>query len=71
MAVFVTACVHHVGGACMNALALPLYGASPSAGVCRVCAHYDGLTRKYPNANFPNVVNLTSTVAGTTQAVAI
>ena len=31
---------------------------------------YDGLTRKYPNANFPNVVNLTSTVAGTTQAVA-
>jgi hypothetical protein len=31
---------------------------------------YDSLTRKYPNANYPNVVNLTSTVAGTTQAVA-
>jgi len=29
---------------------------------------YDGLTRKYPNANYPNVVNLTSTTAGTTYA---
>lgn len=30
---------------------------------------YDGLTRKYPNANYPNVVNLTSTTVGTTTAV--
>jgi hypothetical protein len=45
VAVFVTACAHHVGGECTNALALPLYGASPSAGVCRVCAHYDGPDR--------------------------
>jgi len=30
---------------------------------------YDGLTRKLPNANYPNVVNLTSTTVGTTQAV--
>jgi hypothetical protein len=29
---------------------------------------YYGLTRKYPNANYPNVVNLTSTTVGTTQA---
>lgn len=30
---------------------------------------YDGLTRKYPNANYPNVVNLTSTTVGTTFAL--
>jgi len=29
---------------------------------------YDGLTRKYPNANYPNVINLTSTTVGTTTA---
>jgi len=29
---------------------------------------YDGLTRKYPNANYPNVVNLTSPTVGTTYA---
>jgi len=29
---------------------------------------YNGLTRKYPNANYPNVVNLSSTVVGTTYA---
>ena len=45
VAVFVTACVHHVGGACMNALALPLYGTRPSSGVCRICDHYDGPPR--------------------------
>lgn len=30
---------------------------------------YDGLTRKYPNANYPNNVNLTSTTVGTTNAI--
>ena len=30
---------------------------------------YDGLTRKLPNANYPNVVNLNSTTVGKTQAV--
>lgn len=40
-----TRCAHHVGGECTNALALPLYGSNPSAGVCRVCAHYDGPDR--------------------------
>jgi len=29
---------------------------------------YDGLVRKYPNANYPNVVNLNSTTVGTTYA---
>lgn len=29
---------------------------------------YDGLTRKYPNANYPNRVNLISTTVGTTSA---
>jgi hypothetical protein len=29
---------------------------------------YNGLTRKYPNANYPNVINLSSTVVGTTYA---
>ena len=29
---------------------------------------YDGLVRKYPNANYPNVVNLSSTTVGTTYA---
>ena len=32
-------------GECTHALALPLYGARPSAGVCRVCEHYDGPAR--------------------------
>lgn len=40
-----THCAHHDGSCCTNALALPLYGPTPSAGVCRVCAHYCGPDR--------------------------
>jgi hypothetical protein len=40
-----TRCKHHDGSRCTNGIALPLYGATPSAGVCRVCAHYDGPDR--------------------------
>lgn len=32
-------------GRCTHALALPLYGERPSAGVCGICAHYDGPAR--------------------------
>jgi len=38
-------CKHHVGGECRHSLALPLYGARPSAGVCGVCEHYEGPAR--------------------------
>lgn len=38
------ACTHW-RDACTNALALPLYGATPSAGICRQCEHYDGPDR--------------------------
>jgi hypothetical protein len=37
-----------VSGKCTNELALPLYGDRPSAGVCRVCAFYDGPPRPEP-----------------------
>lgn len=40
-----TACAHMVGGRCTHALALPLYGARPSPGVCHRCEHYDGPAR--------------------------
>lgn len=45
MGLLVTACAHHIGGECTSAAALPLYGPRPSAGVCRVCAHYEGPDR--------------------------
>lgn len=32
-------------GRCTSPLALPLYGDSPSPGVCRICPHYRGLPR--------------------------
>jgi len=32
-------------GKCTDPLALPLYGDSPSHGVCRICPHYRGLPR--------------------------
>lgn len=32
-------------GECTHALALPLYGARPSRGVCRRCEHWDGPAR--------------------------
>lgn len=32
-------CTHHVAGRCTNGLALPLFGETPSAGVCSVCPH--------------------------------
>ena len=38
-------CTHHRDGLCTNALALPLYGAEPSPGICAQCEHYDGPAR--------------------------
>lgn len=38
-------CAHMVDGRCTSALALPLYGDRPSAGICRRCEHYDGPDR--------------------------
>lgn len=38
-------CAHHKDGRCTNALALPLYGDRPSAGICRRCEHYEGPDR--------------------------
>lgn len=38
-------CKHHQNGRCTNALALPLYGAEPSPGICGVCEHYAGPAR--------------------------
>jgi len=32
-------------GRCTSPMALPLYGESPSPGVCRICPHYRGLPR--------------------------
>jgi hypothetical protein len=38
-------CTHHRAERCTNALALPLYGAEPSPGICAQCEHYDGPAR--------------------------
>ena len=38
-------CKHYQDGQCTSALALPLYGAHPSVGVCQVCEHYRGRPR--------------------------
>lgn len=38
-------CAHHRDGRCTSALALPLYGDRPSAGICRRCEHYEGPDR--------------------------
>ena len=38
-------CKHFIDDECRHAIALPLYGARPSAGVCAQCAHYDGPAR--------------------------
>ena len=38
-------CKNWQDGQCTSALALPLYGAHPSLGVCQVCEHYRGRPR--------------------------
>lgn len=38
-------CSNMQSGRCTSPLALPLYGESPSPGVCRICPHYQGLPR--------------------------
>lgn len=38
-------CKNWKDGQCTSALALPLYGAHPSLGVCQVCEHYRGRPR--------------------------
>ena len=38
-------CTHHRAERCTNALALPVYGAEPSPGICAQCEHYDGPAR--------------------------
>ena len=37
--------MHHRDGRCTNALALPLYGDTPSPGICARCEHYAGPDR--------------------------
>jgi hypothetical protein len=36
-------CIYMPKGVCTNRLALPLYGARPSAGICAQCEHRNGL----------------------------
>ena len=38
-------CDHAATGQCVHPIALPLYGARPSAGTCARCAHYEGPPR--------------------------
>jgi len=38
-------CRFHNGSECTNTFALPLYGARPSKGVCKICDHYKGPVR--------------------------
>jgi hypothetical protein len=38
-------CTHHRAERCTNALALPVYGAEPSPGICAQCEHYEGPAR--------------------------
>ena len=38
-------CKNWKAGQCTSALALPIYGAQPSHGVCQVCEHYRGRPR--------------------------
>jgi hypothetical protein len=38
-------CSHMQSERCTSPLALPLYGDSPSPGVCRICPHYEGFPR--------------------------
>lgn len=38
-------CARMVDGRCTDAVALPLYGERPSAGVCAICDRYDGPSR--------------------------
>ena len=38
-------CDHAATGQCVHPIALPIYGARPSAGTCARCAHYLGTAR--------------------------
>ena len=51
-------------GRCTHALALPLYGDRPSAGVCGICAHYDG-----PARGLGDVVERAARVTGVKRVV--
>jgi hypothetical protein len=57
-------CAHHKNGRCTNALALPLYGDNPSAGICRRCEHYDG-----PDRGLGDTVHRVARATGVTRVV--
>jgi len=57
-------CKHHIDGECRHSLALPLYGARPSAGVCGVCEHYDG-----PARGLGDVIAMATAVTGIDRAL--
>lgn len=52
-------CTAWISEQCTHALALPLYGSQPSAGVCNQCAHYDG-----PARGVGDIVHTLATVTG-------
>ncbi len=60
------ACTNYRDNACHSALALPLYGAHPSAGICRVCPYYDG-----PSRGLGDVIHKVTTRTGIARAVKI
>ena len=52
-------CTAWISEQCTHALALPLYGSQPSAGICNQCAHYDG-----PARGVGDVVHAVTTATG-------
>lgn len=59
-------CKHYRDGQCTSALALPLYGAHPSVGVCQVCEHYRGRPR-----GLGDVVEVAARLLGIKRAVKV
>ncbi len=57
-------CRHAPAGECTHPVALPIYGARPSAGVCGQCEHYDG-----PPRGLGDVVHAVATVTGVAAVV--
>jgi hypothetical protein len=54
-----SSCTHMIDGDCTHALALPIYGARPSEGVCSQCEHYAGAPR-----GIGDIVHTLATVTG-------
>lgn len=57
-------CAHMHEKECTHALALPLYGAFPSAGICNQCKHYEG-----PVRGAGDVVHAVTTATGIARVV--